>query len=487
MEPRHTPSTAAPHGAGGAPPTPGRAVPPPPERPPTRFALTGLVAVAITAVTVPLGLLGGVPFVGDLLESRGAVSAIAAIVLAAMLWITLFALTRFQRAAAESAAVTTVAGLFRPERERGPASARLLADHPDPVAAARSAGGLVGGRIAAVLDDAGRDRDTASAVLAARADIDHARSDVAYGPARAVVWAMPALGFLGTAAEMAKAVDGLGESVRGAQGYAALRDALVRDVVPPLADAFGVTLFALAASVICHLLLTWTGSREQSVLLAVEETTLTAIAAAGLTRSTEGAGLDGEAARALGHQIAQLAQREGQVSGGLDRLNSRLESAARAVSDAGGRLPALDLQQVQALLQSVDGRLEAIRDGLGQDLIVTRGLAGPPASGGRADPAGGPAGPGLPPGLGGPNGLFGPGGAGGTGGTRGRPGSPGGRNTPRASAPPASGAPASGGRGGPVDPAGPLGPVFPGSVLGSDPGAAGDGGPGEGGGPGRRT
>ncbi|MFC6935391.1 hypothetical protein ACFQHO_37200 [Actinomadura yumaensis] len=268
-------------------------------------------------MAVPLGLLGGVPFVGDLLESRGAVSAIAAIVLAAMLWITLFALTRFQRAAAENATVTTAAELFRPDpKERGPEAARLLATHRDPVTAARFAGGLVGGRIAAVLHDADWDRDTASAVLAARADIDHARSDVAYGPARAVVWAMPALGFLGTAAEMAKAVDGLGESVRGAQGYAALRDALVRDVVPPLADAFGVTLFALAASVICHLLLTWTGSREQSVLLAVEETTLTAIAAAGLTRSTEGAGLDGEAARALGHQITQLTEREGQVSGG---------------------------------------------------------------------------------------------------------------------------------------------------------------------------
>ncbi|MWK32793.1 hypothetical protein GEV43_01075 [Actinomadura sp. J1-007] len=443
-------------------------------------------------MAVPLGLLGGVPFVGDLLESRGAVSAIAAIVLAAMLWITLFALTRFQRAAAENATVTTAAELFRPDpKERGPEAARLLATHRDPVTAARFAGGLVGGRIAAVLHDADWDRDTASAVLAARADIDHARSDVAYGPARAVVWAMPALGFLGTAAEMAKAVDGLGESVRGAQGYAALRDALVRDVVPPLADAFGVTLFALAASVICHLLLTWTGSREQSVLLAVEETTLTAIAAAGLTRSTEGAGLDGEAARALGHQITQLTEREGQVSGGLDRLVSHLETASRAVSDAGGRLPALDLQQVQALLQSVDGRLEAIRDGLGQDLIVTRGLAGPPASGGRADPAGGPAGPSLPPGLGGPNGLFGPtdptgptgpGGTGGTGGTRGRPGAPGGRDTPRASAPPASG-----GRAGPVHPSGRLGPVFPGSALGSDPGAADDDRPGEGGGPGRRT
>lgn len=295
------------------------------------FLVAGLCAMAITAVTVPFHLLGWIPFLGDLLRTGGAAATMAALIFAVMLWVVLFALVRGLYVAGERDAV-------RQER---------LSD------VTPSAETLLGYRLALLrrLPRGAPDRDS---VLAARSELDHAHSDNTYGPARALVWAMPALGFLGTAAEMSTAVSGLGRSVGKAQDYAALKNALVSEVVPHLAQAFGATLLALGASVICHLLLTWTSAREQRLLLEVEEATLRHAAA---------------------NPVVPVPATPGTMpfNGELGRLAEEIEHAEGALRTFATGLTALDAADLRGQLQSLNDRLVLIHATLDQPLVMTRG------------------------------------------------------------------------------------------------------------------
>jgi len=305
--------------------------------PPTRsaeFAVAGAGAVAITALTVPFHLLGWLPFVGDLLERGGAAGTIAALILAALLWVVLFVLLRGAYVLQQREAVR--AGRFLPQEQT-----------------------LIGRRMA-LLRRMPKDSLNAlehNAILATRSELDHAHSDVAYGAARALVWAMPALGFLGTAAEMSTAVRGLGTSVGKGQDYLALKNALVSEVVPHLAQAFSATLFALGASVVCHLLLTWTNLREQRLLLEVEEATLRRVAeqrpSPPLTLGTPGL-----ETRRLNGEIRQLAQ--------------EVQDAGRALRDFTVRLNELDAAEVRTRLDQVNANLQQIHTTLGKPLVLSR-------------------------------------------------------------------------------------------------------------------
>ncbi|MFG3256324.1 hypothetical protein [Streptomyces sp. NPDC048172] len=344
------------------------------------FATTGLIAFGVTAVTVPLGLLDGLPFVGELLSGKGAMGTIAFLVMTLALWVVLFVLQRLRQAAREQAATAKVREKLaeRPAARTPGALARAVLSTLD----AQGRETVIGRRLTALLQGGDPGPGEAQGALAARSELDHARSDVSYGPARALVWALPALGFTGTAAEMAHAVDGLSTSVGGTGGYAELRDALVKDVIPPLADAFGVTLFALSASVVCHVLLTWTHAREERVLLETEEATLEL-----LTAST-GGGAGTAAASMLNGELSGLQQE-------LSRTRDTVQTSAQLLSaldltplnhlprlDQLGRLEQLgqldglaqlgQLGQLAPLLQSVDGRLERIQAEMRQDLLVTR-------------------------------------------------------------------------------------------------------------------
>ncbi|TQM66496.1 hypothetical protein FHX41_0070 [Actinomadura hallensis] len=336
---------------GSAPPYLPPAPPSPPAesdpagRPPGSFAVNGLIAAAVTAVAVPLGLFDRIPFVGDLLTSSGAVGTIAAIALTASLWVMFFALGRAVHGSRERAAVQ--AARRRLAGDPVASSPRELVRH---LVRAIPAGTLVHRRLTSLAGSA--EEESTADLLATRSELDHARSDVSYGPARALVWALPALGFLGTAAEMARAVDGLGVGVGSSGGYNALRDALVKDVIPPLGDAFGVTLFALGASVLCHLVLTWTGSREQRIMLEVEEVVLEVLERAPAVRG-----------RVVG---------PGELNGEMRMLASVLDQTRAVVADSTDRLTAVNVGEVGLLLHSVDRRLGQIHAELAKEMVVSR-------------------------------------------------------------------------------------------------------------------
>ena len=83
---------------------------------------------------------------------------------------------------------------------------------------------------------------------------------------------------MGTAFEMAKAVGGLGTSLGSTSDYLGLRNLLVTDVVPHLAGAFDITLFALGGSVVCFLLLSLVHHREEQVLNDADAVSLSLLA-----------------------------------------------------------------------------------------------------------------------------------------------------------------------------------------------------------------
>ncbi|MFD5317846.1 hypothetical protein [Streptomyces sp. NPDC127098] len=342
------------------PATPGALADPggtPARRAPRTFLGTGIVAVGSTAVAVPLGLLDRLPLPDGLGE--GGTGGLGAVVLGAALWAVLFALARLASTARER----FLLGQVR----------LVLADQPYAVSVgsvrrsltARLNGlplenSFIGRRLRA-LTEAG---ESVPGVLAAHSELDHGHREVTYGPARALTWALPALGFLGTASEMARAVEGLGSTVAATSDYAQLRDALVTGVIPALAHAFTLTLFALGASVVAHTLLAWAHAREERVLLDVEDVMLEIGTLVGPGRGPGGA-------------AAVPAELPGQLAG----LAHEVGEARRAMTESVGRLSALDLARLGPLLQSVDHRLELIHGELGRDLVISRAYRpGPPRS-----------------------------------------------------------------------------------------------------------
>ncbi|UVS78556.1 MotA/TolQ/ExbB proton channel family protein [Actinokineospora sp. UTMC 2448] len=323
------------------------------------FLITGVLAAALTALCAPLGLFDWIPVIGPLVERDGLVSFIATLILAATLWIMLFALARRAAGSMEHRAIAQLRATLREWRAGGDPQ-HLAGALWTRLRTVRAENSVVGRRISAWATRPGSGPEDAVTALAARSELDHALSEVSFVPARAVVWALPALGFLGTAAEMSRAVGGLGTSVGQTTSYADLRNALVGNVIPPLADAFGVTLFALGASVLCHLVLTWVSAREQRILLDVEEATLELLATGGQRPAPASAAT---------------------LNGELTMLSRELSMTRTAMTTSASQVAQLDLRgladlqqlgQLPALLRSVDQRLGQIHAELQRDLVLTR-------------------------------------------------------------------------------------------------------------------
>ncbi|WP_214324232.1 MotA/TolQ/ExbB proton channel family protein [Nonomuraea sediminis] len=295
------------------------------------FAVSGVIAVAVVAVAVPLGLFHWIPFVGDLLQRGGAAGTIATLILTATLWVACFCLARLGSATGERASLVQIRGL----RTDGRAAARSIQDEVSYLRRSAQISGRVAERLSALGD---------GAAAAARSELDHARTDVSYAPARALVWALPALGFLGTAAEMARAVGQLSQAISTSSTFTDLQRVLTSQVITPLSAAFTVTLFALGATVVAHLLLSWTNAREQRVLLELEEVVL--------------AILEGHRQPAA---PAAAALFDGQVA----QLSAQLSSTSEAVRTSG-------LAAIVEQLRTVDRRLVDIHAELGRDFVITK-------------------------------------------------------------------------------------------------------------------
>ncbi|MGI5468875.1 hypothetical protein [Streptomyces sp. CA-132043] len=347
------------------------------------FFWCGVVGTALAVLLVSSGATGTVPPLQEMIDRGGVSQALASAVLAVTFWVLAMLFVRLMQNTREEVALAA----YRP---------------------GRPAGGYGNSEVHRILGkaalDASRDPERAESMVAGRSAVHAARSETPYALIRALVWALPALGFIGTAAEMARSIGGLGGAVARTTSYAELSHTLVRDVIPPLAGAFSITLFALGSSVVCHLLVSVVHTHEERLLLAVDERALEQLGNG--SRGGNRADLAGQAraAQLLGDSMQTAATTVQELSTELERL--RTEAAGTRL---GGEERPDRSEEIVRQLATIGTQLSAIGAGLDRDMVLTpvrvpRGPDGRTILPGDDDFGDGPAGPGGPGGLGGPRG-----------------------------------------------------------------------------------
>jgi hypothetical protein len=271
------------------------------------LAVAALACFALLWSDLPAHL----PLVGGLWQGGG----LSAVILGALLVVTWWCLVlvdqRRHGTAAEAKIVARVRGMLRLEGEER--DRRRLLDALEDVDPRH--GGFMRRRLRLLAGNAAN-LDQAAWLLAEEAGVDAARLQAAYGPLRALVWALPALGFIGTAAAMASSIAGVGGAMQeGAPAEAQI--ALLGRVVPHLADAFGITLIALASTIVCYFLLSLVAAREENVLLDTNTLALEALAKLQAARAP---GEPADPTERLMAEMWSLQQEVGRLNGQLDRL-----------------------------------------------------------------------------------------------------------------------------------------------------------------------
>jgi len=94
----------------------------------------------------------------------------------------------------------------------------------------------------------------------------------------ALIWALPVLGFLGTAFAMSRTVEGFSEALGGAGDFEVLKANLLRTVIPHLSQAFDVTLVALTLAIVAFLSLSALERTRRALVVGADEVALSLIA-----------------------------------------------------------------------------------------------------------------------------------------------------------------------------------------------------------------
>ncbi|POX38339.1 hypothetical protein C3486_23580 [Streptomyces sp. Ru73] len=347
-----------------------------------------MTGAALAVFLISTGAAGVVPPLQEMADRGGVSRGLATAVLAVTFWVLAMLCVRLLHNSREAAALS---GYSRGLPAGHTTEARRLV---------RQAG-----------EDARRqDPERAQALVAGRSAVHAARAETPYALIRALVWALPALGFIGTAAEMARSIGGLGGAVARTSSYAELSHTLVRDVIPPLAGAFSITLFALGSSVVCHLLTSVVHTHEERLLLKIDERVLGQLGQGGRTAARPDWSAESRAAEEMGRAMRTAATAMEQLNTELGRL--REEAAGTRL---GGEERPDRSEEIVRQLASIGTQLSAIGAGLDREMVLMPVRAprggGPNGRGfltGDDDSGGGPAapGPGGPaaPGPGGPGG-----------------------------------------------------------------------------------
>lgn len=244
------------------------------------FWIPGIMALVVVAILKWFDLASRVPFVGDLTGKPGPSGMISVVVIAVTFWVLIALFIRHWATRREAAIVRSIDRVL--SRAASSAQSPDLRDILDSLermlgsgysnSAFRRRVELLQGRL-----ESFNSPERAAILMAGQSGVDAAFSQGAYGPLRALVWALPGLGFMGTAFEMADAVGGLGEALSQTSGFNDLRGLLVGEVVPHLGGAFSITIFALASSVVCFVILSLVYARDEAVLAHADAVSLKVI------------------------------------------------------------------------------------------------------------------------------------------------------------------------------------------------------------------
>lgn len=241
------------------------------------FLVCSLLSFALTGAVLYLNLARWWHWLNALLHKGGGVGSIAALVLWLNLWVVFFLVVRWFRTARERTLIDIASGeignlstlpdLDRHLRENLKEPWRLLYDESQLKNQLR----LWRSR----LHDFNRS-DRLSFLMMGHAGIESARIESIYGPLRALVWALPGLGFMGTAMEMSEAITKVGAIGSGQTDK--LLASLTTGVIPALGGAFQITLFALGSSVLSFVLLSLAHRREEKLLHSADALSLQLLA-----------------------------------------------------------------------------------------------------------------------------------------------------------------------------------------------------------------
>jgi hypothetical protein len=231
------------------------------------LAGTFVVTIVVVGPVVLSGVQPKLPLVGQLWREREPARHLLTVLGILVVWQLLLMFTRELRCRAEHRAIEDIEARF-------PLDGRSM-DWTELVSGA-DRDSLARARVALVVEERSKPGGVADVVLE-RADRDAAASQSDYGPLRALVWALPAIGFIGTAATMSQSISGIGSAVDAGSGSQAQQRALI-EVIPNLGDAFNITLVALASTVFCFLLLAIVGAREERMLNDVQALAMRAVA-----------------------------------------------------------------------------------------------------------------------------------------------------------------------------------------------------------------
>jgi hypothetical protein len=293
------------------------------------FWLPAIFGVFLAGAIFRFHLMRPVPFVDNLLSKPGPPGLIAVLVLAISIWCLVSLFVR-------RLAIARERGVVR----RARAGLQKVAFPLTTLGLERICGNLdlentlLGRRIALVRQRPAPEfrPESVSSLFAGQSGIDGGHSASSYGPLRALVWALPGLGFMGTAFEMAEAVGGMGSALSQTKDYNGLRDLLVGQVVPHLAGAFDITMFALASSVLCFLVLSLVSAAEETMLNDADELSIGLLA-----KIAGGVPSFGSFGEEVAKAVAELKAinafvTEFRSAGGIEAL-SRIASLAPDVSE----------------------------------------------------------------------------------------------------------------------------------------------------------
>jgi hypothetical protein len=241
------------------------------------FLICFLLSFALTGSVLYFNLARLWQWLNALLHKPAGVGSIAFLVLWLNLWVVFFLIVRCVKTANERTLIDIASGeipklpavpdLDRHLSENLKETWRLLYDESQLKARLQL--------WRARLHDFNRS-DRLSFLMMGQAGIESARIDSIYGPLRALVWALPGLGFMGTAMEMSEAIKKVGAIGSGKTDE--LLASLTTGVIPALGGAFQITLFALGSSVVCFVLLSLAHRREEKILHSADALSLQLLA-----------------------------------------------------------------------------------------------------------------------------------------------------------------------------------------------------------------
>ena len=234
---------------------------------------TAFLSLVLISILWTGGLLGSVPVFGSIWLRGDASAAISVMVLFVVVWCLAVLTLRFSTTQKELSTLHAAREKLLRKHDplersdvEGFLSSRSDWDHEK---------GRVYLRLRLLLDNCAVPA-RATQLLSEQGGVEAAHLQSAYGPLRALVWSLPALGFIGTAAAMASSIKGVGATLGGGgnAGNEQIQFFLTSHIIPSLADAFGITLVALSSTIFCFFLLSLMYEREEWLLNHTEELAL---------------------------------------------------------------------------------------------------------------------------------------------------------------------------------------------------------------------